>query len=410
MQKGKHQYLFLGLFLVFAALAGGIQHRIVQSWRGQIEQYRDSLYLPSGEYMQAVTFGYDQWSAHFLWLRMIQTFAAGWSRPENADQMMAYFEVVSDLDPLFLPVYSFAIMGVGEQAERDDYVIDIVRKAAVNLPANHKVAYEGAFYAFWNMEDPDLAKYFVKLALRDEDHPDFLARWPRYFDLKAGRYHAAYEKYALDYLHALKGAPDHIQGLLNDQLRRAVDEWILSELRPRVTQWYEQNGEWPTIEQIEQSGQFRQIELPDWNRLLRLIEQVESADVLDVTDQELLQLIRSTVRTWDHVPPSPYDDMIAGFDGYRVWPLPEQPVFEDRTVLANYQLLLSVQQIVEQVNDRIEIWKSEQGELPDDYTELLPLLENVPEPFGGQWLYSPENEKFSTSTFPGVEEMELPDA
>ncbi len=103
---------------------------------------------------------------------MIQSSRRGWTRP-NVNQMMQYFEVISDLDPHFVEVYSLAMMAVTDKAKRWDYMDRIVEKEFQNNPGEYRIPYEAAYNAYWEDNNPRLAKYYTRLALFDRGRARF---------------------------------------------------------------------------------------------------------------------------------------------------------------------------------------------------------------------------------------------
>ena len=181
------------LFVVTFGTSMGLQNRLIERWKIFIYNYRDALYLPSSDYIRTITFGYDQFASDFLWLRMIQSFAAGYTRPENAEQMMGYFRVISDLDPHFQHAYSFSMLSVGEEGKRDDLAREIVDKYIEANPHRYEIPKEGAYHAQQFMKDPRTAVYYIDMAALDPNCPLFVIRWRPVILAGAGHYRIAYE-------------------------------------------------------------------------------------------------------------------------------------------------------------------------------------------------------------------------
>ncbi|MCL5269538.1 MAG: hypothetical protein M1457_03040 [bacterium] len=397
--------------LVAALLAGAIelQDQLIKRRRAEPFRFRDTLYLPDSRYVQAISLGYDQFAADFLWLRMIQSFAAGWSRPENAQQMMNYFNVITDLDPKFIPTYSFSIMAVGEGAHQDQMVHDIVRKAMLKVPNNYVIPKEGAFYAYWQMKNTDLAKYYVRMARKDPNCPAWVDRWEGYFDMKGGRYYMAYEKFLKDYVHALDAHNYQIINIYLNQLVNTVNEWMTDKIRQAAVKWHNEKGDWPTVEQLDAAGAFKGVELPDWGRMLSALDRARDDKVpVARTDDELELFIKRTIVKWDKLPPGPFDFMKPTYPGFVIWR--GLPSTDERFVMPRGKLLGYLKELMDGVHTAALVYLEAHGKPPADWTDVAPAFKEFPEPFGGKWVWDAKTMEMYPSTYPNLRNMNIPTA
>src|SRR5205809_484826 len=108
---------FLLLLAFFGCIAGAalLQHHNVEEFHRRTFHFDDSVYFPASEYARLLAIGYDQTIADFLWLGMIQTFAAAYTVPECAPVLLKYFNAITDLAPRFVGPYNLGILGVGEE-------------------------------------------------------------------------------------------------------------------------------------------------------------------------------------------------------------------------------------------------------------------------------------------------------
>ena len=320
----------LGFLVALAVLVPAILIQREEYYQTQLrqQQFRDTLYLPNSEYIRAASLGYDHFVADFLWLRMIQSFAAGWSRPENAEHMMHYFNVITDLDPRFEDVYSLAIMAVGEKAGRHDLVEQVVRKGIVKNPSRYRIPFEGAFYTYFTKNDSKLARLYVRMAEKDPDAPAYLSRWDSYFNLKEGRYLAAYENYVRNYINLVarrsdrgsQAEADVEEEVLLKNLTRAMDLWITSQIEPIVRAGHERTGQWPDIDELDRTGAFAGLQAPDFPMLFKVLQEIRSGAIARPSGQEVEQLMASALKTWDRLPPSHFEVFEPVYRGYVVWP------------------------------------------------------------------------------------------
>ena len=412
MRRGRNWFITLGVVLVLLGSAIMLQYRMIYRLYLTPEQYRDSLYVPSPGYMKAVTVGYDQFAAVFLWLRMIQGFAAGWTRPENAEQMFTYFQGITNLDPRFLEVYWFAIMAVGEEGGRDDLVKEIVMRSFRKVPGNWRITTDGAsYFGLPRGKDLETAQLYTRLALLSPDRPDYIASWVAYFDTRAGRYRAGFEKYLIDYIQTRSKGQSDISDRLRAHLLRAIDRWNRSEIENRATEWYERTGEVPTIRQLEEAGALRGLELPDVRRVQILLAQVEGADDLSLTSEDILTLVnqQGLVRATEGMPVSPFDGLVEGANGYIIWPYPGGPedgrAFEVMHVIElmqHYQILLNL------YDAELPTYRANHdGACPTKLSDVFPDWEGAIEPLGGEFRIDPDSCNLTITSVPNLRRMKM---
>ena len=407
------------LLLVCLGLMTGavlLQRQMIYRWRLLHPKFRDTLYLPSSEYVRTVAVGYDMFTADFLWLRMIQVFAAGWTTKDSPRQMKHYFDIVTDLNPRFLDVYSFAILAVGEEHRRHDLVKDIVDKAIRKNPFNHEIPHEGAFHALYRMNDMEMAKTYVQMAKMDPNYPEYMDRWEGYLDVKQGKYHLAYEKFLGDFLRAIDNGNSQIYGIWRIQLNRAVNEWIKFEIRQRAGAWNQEHGYYPTVEQLNADGAFRGVELPDVPRILRELISLIGSDwegARNLEESQIRQFTKDCLKIWDHLPPGPYDFLDPNYRGYVIWP----PWGEDNEyfALSAIEAVEQMQRFASRTNSQAIQYQKDHKQCPPDLKtfvseeEMVYYYANEPDPFGGVWTWDAENCEITNSTYPDLTQLQLPD-
>ena len=254
--------LLFGIFAVLFGTSMSLQHRQLEEMRQRPDRFLSFIYLPNSDYVKLITLGYDNFSADFLWLRVIQAYAALFSQPEKVEPLFHYFDAMTDLDPHFLAPYSFLPMALGEGAGMDRETLALLDKGIENNPHTYKIAFEAAFYSYWQMDEADLAKAYVGKALLTPDCPAWLGGWLAYFDLKMGRYIAAYETYLRQYMGFVNVGDEDLTEIRYKTLRRTLESWYTAELRIRALAFFESEGRTPTMEELEQSGAFKDMILP----------------------------------------------------------------------------------------------------------------------------------------------------
>ncbi len=300
------RWIFLSGFALSSTLSVGLQQRMIQLEASGEHPYR-LLYLPAKEYVKPAALGYDHVLADFLFLRVIQAFGATYTHSLDLGQLWSYFDTVTDLDPHFLTPYTLGNLVLGEMAKNEEHGLGILDKGIRNNPGQYKPAYDGAFYAFWGLEDIDQARKYVKIALRAPDCPDFVRRWEAFLDEKMGRYEAAFQKFLTEYIHAVNDGDPTMIHIQHRRLRQSIDQWYARELREKAIAFEAREGRYPTVTELESEGAFLETSWPDWNRLKDFLAALAagrlSAEGSAETTADLAgRFIQSG---WRRMPPSP---------------------------------------------------------------------------------------------------------
>lgn len=403
--------LIAGFFLMGTA-GMALQHRIIHLESQGEHPYR-LLYLPAKEYVKPAALGYDHTVADFLFLRAIQAFGATYTFSLDISQLWAYFDTVTDLDPHFLTPYSFGNLVLGEFAKNEDKGLAILDKGIENNPENYKPAYDGAFYAFWGLDNIELAREYVRIALERPDCPDFVRRWEAFLDEKMGRYEAAFQKFLTEYLQALEGNDPTLAHIQHKRLRQSIDQWYISELREKAIEFQKREGRYPSVEELEASGAFMETAWPDWPRLRGFLAAVEAGETdVEPTTETSAELAERFIRAgWAKMPPSPMS-LNPHFPGYLIWP-GKEPFLEDGEVNRHFaknefeaawmiKEYFRISEIyIERYRDRHD------GECPPDLTTAFPAPPGTTDAFGGEFRLDRERCRVYVTSRPNlIEEID----
>lgn len=320
--------------LLVAAFGASItlQRRMLLRLRANPEIFRDSLYVPSADYVKWITIGYDQLAADLLWLRAIQTFGATYANKENLPPLANYFQAISNLDPKFVPVYSFANMVLGEEAGDHKFGLEVIDQGMVNVPRYYRIPFEGAFFAFWTMDDGQKAKYYVRMAAKAPDCPEWLRGWEAYLDAKQGKYLAAYQKYFGDYSNSVNANDSQMATIRLFNLRRVISEWNKAEIRRKAIEFQAARSHYPSLAELEAGGGLADVTTPDWERLSGAMNFIEvQKRSYPSTTEEQNHFASQFMRTgWPKAPPDPLSSN-PHFKSYLIWPGQEPRRVDEKT-------------------------------------------------------------------------------
>lgn len=429
---------FLGLlagFLGFSGAAVYLQSGILNELSKRPVIFRDSLYLPSSQYVKLISLGYDHFASDFLWLRSIQTFGATFANKEHLPLMKSYFDVITDLDPHFIEAYSFGNMAVGEEGGAFESGLQLLDKGIAHNPHDYKLAYEGAFFAFWTMNDAERAKGYVAKAVQAPNCPEFVRGWSAFFDLRLGRYVAAYENYAREYMEFVNTGNEPLSNIRRATLRRAINAWYTAGLREKGAEFWETNGRSPTVKELEEIGAFRDVEWPNWVSLREYLDSVIMQNGrFPETEQERQDLVRFFIKKgWERMPDNPASEN-RHFPGYMFWhgmepyvtldegsettatptllPGPSGPPAASPEKIRRENFLFAISELdaahrltleFKRIQPAIEFYRQQNdGRCPSSVSEVPArhhLNEALLEPWGGEFIIDPKDCQIRASSF-----------
>ncbi|GAB4325252.1 MAG: hypothetical protein Kow0059_21210 [Candidatus Sumerlaeia bacterium] len=384
------------LFAAFAVAFSGavlLQSRQLKDIQ-RYEPYRDSLYLPRDSgYVELFSLGYDMIMADFLWLRSIQAFGGHWTGDRNYESIFNLFNIITDLDPLFIDAYLFGNMVIGEEAHKPDLALELINKGIIkSLNSTYQLGYFGGYFSYWDYGDAERARWYYRMATRAPDCPDFVNRILGFMELKSGRYHVAFQKYLTDYLRAADNSDELGQELSRNKMLEVLGDWFRAELERCAQEFEAGEGRGPqALEELVARGYYKPIEAYDANLAMQMIEQWRMrGEKLQPHADELLLKVR---RTYSDLPAEPHgfwyfiNPSVAGEGRYVV------NAFTVYERLRDYFLPI--------VRRKIEQYYLEHGEYPalesiiDD-----PALQH--DPFGQPWIYNQKTGELRSATFPDL--------
>ncbi len=369
-----------------------IQNRELEKVRTTPRVYRDSMYLPSGRNIHLISLGYDQFMADFIWLRAIQAFGGHWGTDRNYTPIFHLFDVITDLDPHFLEAYTFGNLVIGDEGGDQKLGLTLIDKGIIKNPRKYKLPYWGGYVAYWQMNNPDLAKYYYARALKCSDVPGFVNRIFAYMELKSGRFHVAFEKYIMDMLDAIDQNDEVVEWINRNRLPDIINEWQIFTLKQACISYRETRHAIPAnIHDLEQSGS---IEPYNFIHIPRLLQAVAYFRAQPGRISEKFQEIvdAGTIKNATFIPPHPH--------GYWYQTNPELTYDEE-------EYIIDGKVVVERLKDflrttRFHIWdfRVKNGRYPYSIHEIYGEPFKTKEPLGGEWLYSFHDGRFKSSVMP----------
>lgn len=380
------------LFLVIFIPAMYIQNKQLNIIRKKPRIYRQSLYLPSGKNIRLISLGYDRFMADFIWLRAIQAFGGHWETDRNYQSIYHLFDVITDLDPGFIEAYTFGNLVMGDEGGNQKLGLELINKGIIKNPTNYLLPYWGGYAAYWQMDNPVLAKYYYTRALKARDVPNFVSRILTYMELKSGRFQVAFEKYLRDWLEGMDNQDDIVIGIAGERILDVVDEWQRYIITQAAKKYVAETGKNPSnIYDLQRAGVIEPYTMIDTQTLLAKIRQysAQPGKMMNHYQEILDACTRDNVTTLPRHPRG-------------LWYLFNPSLNPENTgyVVDTFRYLELMRSLLSAVRGRIWTFYKEKGRHPYDVSEIYRDSFKIPEPFGGKWIYSPYDGAFYSSVMP----------
>mgnify|MGYP006278223955 CR=1 FL=1 len=382
------------LFLLLFLPAVIIQNRSLMEMLKKPRIYQDSLYLPSGNSIHMASLGYDRFMADFIWLRSIQAYGGHWETDREYSSIFHLFDVITDLDPHFIDAYTFGNMVMGDDGGEQEAGLRLIDKGIIKNPDKYKLPYWGGYVAYWEMNDPELAKYYYTLAQKADDAPDFVNRILAYMEMKSGRYHVAFEKYLRDWLEAIDNDDDVVVGIASRRILDVVNDWQKFILKRAIEKYFNETGKIPrNINELAEANVIEPFSMINIPLLQQLMEYYENQPGPAVDHfREIVNLV--TTQNYTKIPPHPH--------GYWYQLSPVWDFFSGQYLVDGQILMEKVEKFIKGTRLAILRFYDENGRYPYSIYEIPGERHKAQEPLGGKWLYNPVTGNFKSSTLPFI--------
>lgn len=420
--------LFAGLF----ATAVRIQHEGVTKIKGNPPFY-ETWQLQGGrssEMLKVVSLQYDQLVADLLWLRAIQSF--GGRGMTNRDWRPIYnlFDTITDLDPYFEPAYTFGNLVIGDEGDQQYEGLKLLHKGTFKIFKAYRIPFEGMYVAHWSMSEPDIARWYGRIASKRMDAPDWVERMTAYIDVKSGEYYIGFGRFLGNLLRSLDEQQPPMQAIALGKLMETVEKWNESLLSRAVDEYTSRTGTRPVrIEDLADMPALQNYETVDLARTLTEVQRYTKALkketglnpeflweapslVPAIEAGEAAETPQTTARLMAELQDQIFQSILVTRSG-----IPEDPYGQgyvlNRTKLADPDAdpadhFMRRKQAEEYLRDRllpdlreaIAERKEELGRNPRDLREVFYTDFVTPEPFGGEWKYDPETGELKSTSHP----------
>lgn len=152
-------------------------------------------YYPSGKFVEPATLGHATTAADLAWLRAVQYYGAHRTTDNQYRRMGQVFDILTTLDPTFLPAYVFGAFALAQEGGDFPAAERLMHKGLAANPASGELAFKLGFLYYVRPGGRDLkhaAEYFEQ-ASRQPDGPPESARFAAFARQNCGDLTVAYE-------------------------------------------------------------------------------------------------------------------------------------------------------------------------------------------------------------------------
>ena len=180
--------LILGLFLLGVNTVLSLEQERPAHVRAE-----ELAYLPKGQYLKLASLGYRQILADIIWLQAVQHLGARTDTNQGYRWTYHAVDVLTDLDPTFVPAYQAAGTILGVWAGRTQESIAILKKGMQHNPEVWQLPFLIGYDYFYELCDPSNAAHYLQIAAMLPGAPDYLPRLAARMAVEAGDPQAALE-------------------------------------------------------------------------------------------------------------------------------------------------------------------------------------------------------------------------
>jgi len=220
------------------------------------------LFLPTGEYLNAASLGYQALIADALYLWSIQYYGHQLV-DEGRQYLWRIFDVITDLDPQYEDAYLTGALMMGSDLGDPAMAMRLLRKGESNNPGEWIYPLESGYYAWMSLGDHELASEFFDRAVAIPGAPDVIGRMRAGMAEFSGDKRAALALWAEVYQGARDEGDGKIESIAWQHLYDLKVDVDLEDLRVAIRRFRLDRGRLPAaLEVLVSEGYLRVVPEP----------------------------------------------------------------------------------------------------------------------------------------------------
>ena len=161
--------------------------------RNVVMRAEQLAYLPKGEYLRLAVLGYRQLAADIIWLQAVQHIGAKRANQQGDSWTYHAVDVLTDLDPHFVPPYQATGVFLGVLVGHHDEAIAILTKGMRHNPEVWQLPFLAGYIAYYELCDPVAGSQFFRVAAQMPGAPEYLPKLAARLTVMTGDPDAALE-------------------------------------------------------------------------------------------------------------------------------------------------------------------------------------------------------------------------
>lgn len=253
LKRGLIQVVF-GLIL----LAGSsVLLHLLDGQRTAVARAEQLAYLPKGEYLKLAVLGYRQIVADLIWLQAVQHIGA--KRDTQLGYTWTYHavDVLTDLDPTFVPPYQATGLFLGVLVGRQEEGLAILDKGIRHNPSIWQLPFLAGYVSYYELCNPVAGGKYLRIAAAVPGSPAYLPQLAARMTVESGDPAAALE--FLDRF-SRNVSDERVREALLQRMKEIVQEKDLRFLEESISRYRAKYGQLPAkIEDLMLHGIVQQL-------------------------------------------------------------------------------------------------------------------------------------------------------
>ena len=215
---------------------------ILDHERTAVARAEQLAYLPKGDYLKLAVLGYRQVVADLIWLQAVQHIGA--KRDTQLGYTWTYHavDVLTDLDPTFVPPYQATGLFLGVLVGRHEEGVAILKKGIQHNPSHWQLPFLAGYISYYERCDPAAGGEFFRIAARVPGAPAYLPQLAARMTVESGDSSAA-----LEFLERFSRSvtDERVREALFRRMKEIVQEQDLRVLEEGISRYRAHYGQAP---------------------------------------------------------------------------------------------------------------------------------------------------------------------
>ena len=253
-QRGVSTVLVLWLVVALCSGVWVVTQRSIDARRDLWPSIYPLMFLPSGQYLRASSFGYRVLMSDVIYLWSIQYY--GHHRGEEGRRFLWHiFEVVTELDPRFIDGYLTGALIMAADMGNPEMAVRLIERGMEANPDSWILPLNAGFYCWLDLEDYDRARQYFEIALAIPAAPPWTERLRAYMIEQAGNLMASLQMWGEIYDDAVAANDESTQSIALQHMYRIRVRIDLQLIEAVISRFRTERGQPPpSLEALVRTG------------------------------------------------------------------------------------------------------------------------------------------------------------